>query len=51
MRTERIPEGRGVEGAVLATTMTVTTARVRRTRSAEKRYPGKGWVQRMGTGK
>jgi hypothetical protein len=51
MRTERIPEGRAVDGAVLAMGMIMTTARVRRTRGAVRKELGKGRVQRMGRGK
>ena len=51
MRTARIPEGRAAEGAVLAMAMTMMTPRVRRTRRAVRKKPGKGRVQRMGWGK
>jgi len=40
-----------VEGVVLAMAMTMMTARVRRTRRAVRKEPGKGRVQRMGRGK
>jgi len=51
MRTGRIPESRAVDGAVLAMTMTMMTARVRRrTRRAERKGPGKGREQRMERG-
>jgi hypothetical protein len=51
MRTGRVPERRAVDGAVLAMTKTMTTARVRRTRRAVRKGPGKGREQRMGRGK
>jgi hypothetical protein len=51
MRTERIPDGRAVDGAVLAMGMTMTTARVRRTHRPVRKELGKGRVQRMGRGK
>jgi len=40
--TGRIPERRAVEGAVLAMAMTMMTARVKRTRRAVRKEPGKG---------
>jgi hypothetical protein len=51
MRTGRISNGRAVEGAVLAMTVSMMTARVSRTRRAVRKEPGKGRVQRMGRGK
>jgi hypothetical protein len=48
MTTRRILESRAVDGAVLAMIMTMTTARVRRTRRAVRKGPGKGKEQRMG---
>ena len=51
MTTGRIPERRAVDGAVLAMTMTMITARVSRTRRAVRKGPGKGRVQMMGRGK
>ena len=51
MRTGGISERRAVEGAVLTMAMTMTTARVRRTRRAVRKGPGKGREQRMGRGK
>ena len=51
MRTRRIPERRAVEEAVLAMALTMTTARVRRTRRAVRKGPGKGREQRTGRGK
>ena len=51
MRTGRIPEHSAVEGAVLAMTITMTTARVRRTRRAVRQGLGNGRAQRMGRGK
>ena len=51
MRTGQIPERRAVDGAVLAMKMTMMTARVRRTRRAVRKGPGKGREQRMGRGK
>jgi hypothetical protein len=51
MTTRRIPERRAVDGAVPAMAMTMTTARMRRTRSAVRKGPGKGRIQRMGRGK
>jgi len=51
MRTGRIPERRAVDGAVLALTMTMMTARVRTTRRAVRKGPGKRREQRMGRGK
>jgi hypothetical protein len=51
MRTERIPEHRAVESAVLAMAMTITMARVRRTRRALRKEPGKRREQRMRRGK
>jgi hypothetical protein len=51
MRTGRIPERRAVDGAVLTMTMTMATARVRRTCRAVRKGPGKGREQRMGRGK
>jgi len=51
MRTGRIPEHRAVDGAVLAMTMTMMKARVRRTHRAVRKEPGKGREQRMGRGK
>jgi len=50
MTTGRIPEHRAVEGANLAMAMTMTTARVRRTRRAVRKGPGKSRVPRMGRG-
>jgi len=50
MRTERIPEGRVVERAVLAVAITMTMARVRRTRRAVRTGPGKVREQRSGRG-
>jgi hypothetical protein len=50
-RTGWIPEGRAVEGAVLVMAMTMSTARVRRTRRTVRNELGKGRVQRMGRGK
>jgi len=41
MRTGRVPERCVVEGAVPAMAMTVTTARVRRTRRLVREGPGK----------
>jgi hypothetical protein len=51
MKTRWIPEGQAVEGDVLAMSMTMTTARVRRTCRAVRKEPRKGRVQRMGRGK
>jgi hypothetical protein len=51
MRTGQIPLGRVVHGPVLAMVMTMTTARVRRTRREVRKQLGKGWVPRMGRGK
>jgi len=51
MRTGRIPEHRAVDGAVLAMTITMTTARVRRRCRAVRNGLGKGREQRMGRGK
>jgi hypothetical protein len=51
MRTGRIPPRRAVDGAVLAMTMKMTTARVRSTRKAVGNGLGKGREQRMGRGK
>jgi hypothetical protein len=48
MRTERIPECGAAEGAVQAMSMTMTVARVRRTRRAVRKGPAKGWKQRTG---
>jgi len=55
MRTGRISARRAVDGAVLAMTMTMMTARVRRTRRALRKGPGregnKGWEgEREGEG-
>jgi hypothetical protein len=41
MRTRRILEGVAVEGAILAMVMAMMTARVRRTRRAVRKKPGK----------
>jgi hypothetical protein len=51
LRTGRIPERRAVDGAVLAMTMTMMTASVRRTPRAVRKGPGKGREQRMARGK
>jgi len=51
MRTGRIPERGVVDGAIMALTMTMTTARVRRTCRVVRKGPGKGRKQRMGRGK
>jgi len=51
MRTARIPEGRAVNGAILALAMKMTMVRVRRTRRAVRKRPGKGREQWMGRGK
>jgi hypothetical protein len=48
MRTGRITERLAVEGAALELVMTMTTARVRRTRRAVRKGPGNGREQRMG---
>jgi len=45
-RTVRIPERRAVEGTVLAMAMTMTMARVGRTRREVRKEPGKGREQR-----
>jgi hypothetical protein len=50
MRTGRIPERRAVEGAILAMAMTMKMARLRRTRRAVRKGPGKGRDQRTGRG-
>jgi len=50
MRTGQIPERRAVDGAVLAIKMRMMTARVRRTRRAVRKGPGKGRELRMGRG-
>jgi len=50
MTTGQIPERRAVEGAILVIAMTITTARVKRTRRAVRKGPGKGREQRMGRG-
>jgi hypothetical protein len=50
MRTGQILEHQAVDGAVLAMTMTMTTARVRRTRRAARKGPEKRRDQRMGRG-
>jgi len=49
MRTGRIPERRAEEWAVLVMAMTMTMARVRRTRRVVRKRPGKGREQRMGS--
>ena len=51
MRTGQIPERRAVEGAVLGMAITMTMARVRRTRRAVRKGPGKRREQRTGRGK
>jgi hypothetical protein len=51
MTPERIPVRRAVEGAILAIEMPMMTARVRRTRRALRKGPGKGRKQRTGRGK
>ena len=51
MRTAQIPECRGVDGVALAIAMTITMARVRRTRRVVSKGPGKGREQMMGRGK
>jgi len=51
MKSGQIPECRAVYRAVLAMAMTMTMARVKRTRRAVRNGPGKGMEQRMGTGK
>jgi hypothetical protein len=51
IRTGRIPECVAVDGAVLAMTMIMTTATVRRTHRAVRKGPGKGREHRMGRGK
>ena len=51
MRTGRIPERQVVDEAIPVMTMTMTTARVMRTRRAVRKGPGKGRKQRMGRGK
>jgi len=48
MRTGRIWEHQAVEGAVLAMAMTMTMARVRRTRRAVRKGPGKRREQQTG---
>jgi hypothetical protein len=50
IRTVRILECQGVEGAALAMAMAMTTARVRTTRRAVRKEPGTERVQRMGKG-
>jgi len=50
MRTWPIPERRAVEGAIREMAMTMTTARVRRTRRAVRTRLGKGREQRMERG-
>jgi len=50
MRIGWIPEHPPVEGAVLAMPMTMTTARVRRTRRAVRKSSGNGREQRMERG-
>jgi hypothetical protein len=47
MRTGRIPEGRAVEGPVLAMAMTIMTVRMKRTRRVVRKEQGKGRVERM----
>ena len=51
MRTGRIPECQVLEGAGLAMTLTMTTARVRRTTWAVRTGTGMGREQRVGRGK
>jgi hypothetical protein len=51
MRTGRIPEHRAVEPAVLALAMTLTMARVRRTRSGVRQGPEKGMEHSTGRDK
>ena len=55
MRTAQIPERRGVDGVALAIAMTITMARVRRTRRVVSKGPGKGrehrTVRRKGRGR
>jgi hypothetical protein len=51
MTTGRIPVRRDVEGVVMAITMTMTTARVRRRPRAVRQRLGRGREQRMGRGK
>jgi len=51
MRNGGIPERRVVDGAVLAMTMTMTTARVRRTHMVGRKEWGKAREQRMRRGK
>jgi len=51
MRTGQIPEHQAVDRTILAIAMTMTTARLGRTRSVVRKIPGKGRVQRMERGK
>ena len=51
MTTGQILVRRAVERAVMAMAITMTTARVRRTRRAVRKRLGKGREQRMGRGK
>jgi len=51
MKTGRISERRAVEGAILAMAMKMMTVRVKKTRRAVRKGPGKGRAQRMGRGK
>ena len=50
MRTWQMPVGREVEGAVLAIAMTMTMAKVRRTRRVVSKCLQKGREQRTGRG-
>jgi ribosomal protein L15 len=51
LTTGQIPERQAVEGAILAMAMTMTTARVKRTRRALRKGPGRGKEHRTGRGK
>jgi len=51
MNTGRIHVRRAVAGANLAMATTIMMARVRRTRRALSKGPGKRWDQRTGRGK
>jgi hypothetical protein len=48
MRTERFPQYRAVNGAVLVLAMAMTMARVKSTRKPVRKEPGTGMVQQMG---